>query len=130
VSGASEGRCNVYIGALDLLLDTRTGQPLPVVSSLDVFAQSMGYAAWSNVVEDFGRSFDADLFLPGARREHPRKNLGVCAPVPGAVWGLGIGAGPALHAAAPFLGVAPLANPRGPRTLRRPTRAQGVRFFA
>jgi len=91
VKGAGDAGYAVGTGVLNLQLDTRTGHTLRLVSSLDVFVQSMANAAWSNVIGDFGQTFDADLFLPAPGGSLEGETLGVYSPVPvpGAVWGLG-----------------------------------------
>jgi len=93
VTGAGETRYSVNTGLLNLNLVTRTGHTLRVLSTLDVFAQSMGNNAWSNVVGDFSRTFDADLFLPAPGGVLEGETLGVYAPepvpLPGTVWALG-----------------------------------------
>ncbi len=91
VKGAGDAGYAVGTGLLTLQLDTRTGHTLHFVSSLDVFAQSMATDAWSNVIGDFGRSFDADLFLPAPGGALEGETLGAYSPVPvpGALWGLG-----------------------------------------
>jgi len=91
VKGAGDAGYAVGTGLLSLQLDTRTGHTLRFVSSLDVFAQSMATNAWSNVIGDFGRSFDADLYLPAPGGALDGETLGVYSPVPvpGALWGLG-----------------------------------------
>ena len=80
-----------FSGGQRYQLDTRTGHTLRLVSSLDVFVQSMANAAWSNVIGDFGQTFDADLFLPAPGGSIEGETLGVYSPVPlpTAVWGLG-----------------------------------------
>ena len=90
VRGAGDAGYAVGTGELALQLDTRTGHTLRFISSLDVFAQSMANGAWSNVVGDFGRTFDADLFLPTPGGAIAGESPGVYAPVPApaAVWGL------------------------------------------
>ena len=104
VKGAGDAGYAVGTGVLSLQLDTRTGHTLRLVSSLDVFVQSMANAAWSNVIGDFGQTFDADLFLPAPGFEAlllflapapggsiEGETLGVYSPVPlpTAVWGFG-----------------------------------------
>lgn len=93
--GGGETRYSVDTGTLNLNLTTRTGHRLRFESSLDVFAQSMVSNAWSNVMGDFSRTFDADLFLPAPGGVLEGEVLGVYAPepvpLPGAVWGMGAG---------------------------------------
>lgn len=81
VFGGGEAGYSVDTGLLNLNLVSRTGHTLRFESSLDVFAQSMSINAWSNVVGDFGRTFDADLFLPDGGAPEG-ETLGVYTPAP------------------------------------------------
>lgn len=92
VTGSGESRYSVDTGLLNLDIVSKVGHRLRLEASLDVFAQSLSINGWSNVVGDFGQTFDAELSLPGGGAIEG-ETLGVYTPapvpLPGAVWLLG-----------------------------------------
>lgn len=89
VKGSGESRYGVGTGPLNLDVVSRVGHRLRFEASLDVFAQSLSINGWSNVVGDFGQTFDAELTLPGGG-EIDGETLGIFTPepvpLPGAAW--------------------------------------------